>query len=164
MIRLYHGSNQEIDEIDLSFGLPDKDFGRGFYLTHLPHQAERMALSKGSRSLSGKPTVTVFEFDEEEAKRQKLRIKVFEKPSEAWAKFVSENRHASRTGFNHHYDIVIGPVANDSMALQFRLYEQGYITLKQLASRITFPKDNSQHFFATERAIILLRKVEVINL
>lgn len=77
--------------------------------------------------------------------------------------YVSENRHASRTGFTHRYDIVIGPVANDSMALQFRLYEQGYITLKQLASKITFPKDNSQHFFATERAVRLLRKVEVIN-
>ena len=164
MMRLYHGSNQEIDKIDLSLGLPDKDFGRGFYLTHLHHQAERMALSKASRSQGGKPTVTVFDFDEEEAQRQKLRIKVFEKPSEFWAKFVSENRNASRTGFTHHYDIVIGPVANDSMALQFRLYEQGYITLRQLASKITFPKDNSQHFFATERAVKLLRKVEVINL
>ncbi len=164
MMRLYHGSNQEIDKIDLSLGLPDKDFGRGFYLTHLHHQAERMALSKASRSQGGKPTVTVFDFDEEEAQRQKLRIKVFEKPSESWAKFVSENRNASRTGFTHHYDIVIGPVANDSMALQFRLYEQGYITLRQLASKITFPKDNSQHFFATERAVKLLRKVEVINL
>lgn len=163
MTRLYHGSNQEIDKIDLSLGLPDKDFGRGLYLTHLRHQAERMALSKGSRSQGGKPTVTAFEFDEEEARRQKLRIKVFDKPSESWAKFVSENCHASRTGFTHRYDIVIGPVANDSMALQFRLYEQGYITLKQLASKITFPKDNSQHFFATERAVRLLRKVEVIN-
>ena len=41
MTRLYHGSNQEIGEIDLSLGMPDKDFGQGFYLTHLRHQAER---------------------------------------------------------------------------------------------------------------------------
>ena len=41
MIMLYHGSNQEIGEIDLQLGLPDKDFGRGFYLTHLRKQAER---------------------------------------------------------------------------------------------------------------------------
>ena len=164
MTRLYHGSNQEIGEIDLSRGLPDKDFGQGFYLTHLRHQAERMALSKCSRSQGKKPTVTVYDFDEDEARRQRLRIKIFEKPNEAWARFVNDNRHASRTGFTHKYDIVIGPVANDSMAMQFRLFEQGYITLRQLASKITFPKDNSQHFFATERAIRLLRKVEVINL
>ena len=84
MIMLYHGSNQEIGEIDLQLGLPDKDFGRGFYLTHLRKQAERMALSKCQRMM-GKPTVTVYEYDEEEARRQKLRIKVFDKPTEAWA-------------------------------------------------------------------------------
>ncbi|MBP3776640.1 MAG: DUF3990 domain-containing protein [Prevotella sp.] len=164
MIRLYHGSNQEIGEIDLSLGMPDKDFGQGFYLTHLRHQAERMALSKCKRSQGKNPTVTVYEFDEHEARRQKLLIKVFDKPTEAWAKFVSDNRHASRTGFSHNFDIVIGPIADDSMAIQFRLFEQGYITLRQLARKIVFPKNNSQHFFATERAVKLLRKVEVINL
>ncbi|MBP3286773.1 MAG: DUF3990 domain-containing protein [Prevotella sp.] len=164
MIRLYHGSNQEISEIDLSLGMPDKDFGQGFYLTHLRHQAERMALSKCKRSQGKKPTVTVYEFDEEEARRQRLRIKVFDKPTEAWAKFVSDNRHASKTGFSHDFDIVIGPIADDSMAIQFRLYEQGYITLRQLARKIIFPQNNSQHFFATERAVKLLRKVEVLNL
>ena len=161
MIRLYHGSNQEIGEIDLSRGLPGKDFGQGFYL---PHQAERMALSKCKRSQGKSPTVTVFEFDEEEALRQKLRIKVFSKSTEAWAKFVTNNRHASRKGYTHHYDIVIGPVADDSMTLQFRLYEQGLITLRQLVRKITFPHNNSQHFFATERAVSLLRKVDVINI
>lgn len=164
MIRLYHGSNQEIGEIDLSLGMPDKDFGQGFYLTHLRHQAERMALSKCKRSQGKNPTVTVYEFDEDEARRQKLRVKVFDKPTEAWAKFVSDNRHASRTGFSHNFDIVIGPIADDSMAIQFRLFEQGYITLRQLARKIVFPQNNSQHFFATERAVKLLRKVEVINL
>lgn len=73
MITLYHGSNTVIDEIDLRLGMPDKDFGQGFYLTHLRHQAERMALSKCKR-MSGQPTVTVYEFDDEEARRQKLRI------------------------------------------------------------------------------------------
>ena len=164
MIRLYHGSNVAIDEIDFSLSQPDKDFGQGFYLTYLRHQAERMALSKCQRSQGKTPTVTVFEFDEEEAKRLKLRIKVFDRPSETWARFVSDNRHASRNGFTHNYDIVIGPVADDSMAMQFRLYEQGYVTLRQLAKKITFPQKNSQHFFATERAIKLLRKVEVIYL
>ena len=114
--------------------------------------------------MMGKPTVTVYEYDEEEARRQKLRIKVFDKPTEAWAQFVDNNRHASRTGFTHKYDIVIGPIADDSMAMQFRLYEQGFISLRQLARKITFPQQNSQHFFATDRAIRLLKKVEVITL
>lgn len=34
MITLYHGSNIEIQEINLSLCKPGKDFGRGFYLKH----------------------------------------------------------------------------------------------------------------------------------
>ena len=30
---LYHGSNQDIKEIDLTKTRPNKDFGQGFYLT-----------------------------------------------------------------------------------------------------------------------------------
>lgn len=33
MITLYHGSNIGIEHIDLQRCNPDKDFGRGFYLT-----------------------------------------------------------------------------------------------------------------------------------
>ena len=32
MITLYHGSNVAIDEIDLSKGMKDKDFGKAFIL------------------------------------------------------------------------------------------------------------------------------------
>ncbi len=165
MITLYHGSNIEIDQIDLSRGLPDKDFGQGFYLTQLRHQAERMALSKCQRSKTLTPTVTVYEFDDEEAKHQGLHIKEFSpQPTEAWALFVHNNRHASITGFHHDYDIVIGPVANDGVAAQLRLFEMEYITLKQLVQKLTFSQKNSQHFFATERAINLLHKVDVFTL
>ena len=55
MTTLFHGSNIPIDEIDLSKGMLDKDFGQGFYLTHLKHQAERMALSKCQRAKTGTP-------------------------------------------------------------------------------------------------------------
>lgn len=43
-MRPYHGSNVGIERIDLSLAVPFKDFGRGFYLTSMPEQAERMAL------------------------------------------------------------------------------------------------------------------------
>ncbi len=32
-MKLYHGTNQDIEVIDLTKGLAYKDFGRGFYLT-----------------------------------------------------------------------------------------------------------------------------------
>ena len=65
MIRLYHGSNTIIEEIDLSKGRPNKDFGRGFYVTTIKEQAEKMA-RRVARIYGGEPYVTVFEIDEDQ--------------------------------------------------------------------------------------------------
>ena len=43
LVRLYHGSNVDIKEINLAMCRPYKDFGQGFYLTVLREQAEKMA-------------------------------------------------------------------------------------------------------------------------
>lgn len=43
-MKLYHGSNVEIDSINLAMCRPYKDFGKGFYLTDLKEQAEKMAI------------------------------------------------------------------------------------------------------------------------
>ena len=43
---LYHGSNADIDCIDLTRGLRYKDFGKGFYLTSSRDTAVRMAQKK----------------------------------------------------------------------------------------------------------------------
>lgn len=40
---LYHGTNLVIDQIDLSVYRPNKDFGKGFYLTTIEDQAQKMA-------------------------------------------------------------------------------------------------------------------------
>ena len=38
---LYHGSTVEIQEVDLSLSKPNKDFGKGFYLSDNYEQAYR---------------------------------------------------------------------------------------------------------------------------
>ena len=42
MIQLYHGSTVDIARIDLAKSRPNKDFGRGFYLSEVREQAWRM--------------------------------------------------------------------------------------------------------------------------
>lgn len=76
---LYHGSNTAIDGIDLNRCRPYKDFGRGFYLTDIREQAQRMA-ARTARMFSGNPTLTMFEFDLEEAQSSELKVKVFKEP------------------------------------------------------------------------------------
>lgn len=44
---LYHGTNVEFDVIDLTKSKPNKDFGRGFYLSDNYEQALNMAKTKG---------------------------------------------------------------------------------------------------------------------
>lgn len=46
---VYHGSNIEIDTIDLKRCRPYKDFGKGFYVTELKKQAELMAKKEFQR-------------------------------------------------------------------------------------------------------------------
>ena len=40
-MRLYHGSNIAIDNINLAMCRPYKDFGRGFCLTDIEEQAKK---------------------------------------------------------------------------------------------------------------------------
>ncbi len=40
-MRLYHGSNLDIQAIDLALCRTYKDFGRGFYTTELIEQAQK---------------------------------------------------------------------------------------------------------------------------
>ena len=81
---LYHGSNVVIDVIDLARCRPHKDFGKGFYLTSIKDQAEKMA-RRVSLIYGGEPAVTCFETDMEALMRSDLSIRVFEKPDINWA-------------------------------------------------------------------------------
>ncbi len=48
---LFHGTNTDIETIDLSRSLNHKDFGKGFYLTDSRETAIRMAIKKALRYL-----------------------------------------------------------------------------------------------------------------
>ena len=80
MIRLYHGSNVAIEQIDLSRSKRGKEFGQGFYLNANPTQAMEMA-TRTTRFLDeGTPILTCFEFDEDEAKKEGLNVKILPRP------------------------------------------------------------------------------------
>ena len=48
-MKLYHGSNMEIDSIDLSRSKVGKDFGCGFYLSANKQQAVELAERKRNK-------------------------------------------------------------------------------------------------------------------
>lgn len=162
MITLYHGSNVEIDRIDLSRSKRGKDFGRGFYLNANRQQALDMAM-RTVRTLSvGSPVVNAFEFDDSVLNRaEELKVKVFDDYCEEWAEFILMNRSNNSDTQAHPYDIVIGPIANDTVGVQIRRFINGYIPMNVLIEELRFRGNHAvQYFFGTERAIKLLKKVK----
>ncbi len=153
---LYHGSNVPIDKIDLDKSKPNKDFGKGFYLSENETQAMEMARFK-SMQIGGEPVVTKFEFDEAAMQRSNLRIKVFENYSEAWADFVFANREGNEV---ERYDIVYGPIANDKIGLQIRKLKDGSIDKAEFLNRLKYMKGVTyQYFFGSQAAVKHLTKV-----
>lgn len=165
-MRLYHGSNIVIDSINLAMCRPYKDFGQGFYLTDLEEQAEKMA-TRVSKIYGGFPVVNNYEIDDDFRELSDLRIKDFgAHTTEEWAKFIMNNRNRTFTdeksllcNRDNKYDIVIGPVADDNMALLFRQYENEIIDFSTLLKGMIYRKTSSQYSFHTEKSIKLLRKV-----
>jgi hypothetical protein len=158
-MKLYHGTNTTFDHIDLTKSRPNKDFGRGFYLSADYHQALDMATFK-TLQLGGEPLVHTFEFDERALTSADLHVKVFHEYSQEWADFVITNRTNTADSPNHPYDIVIGPIANDRVGLQIRKYMDGDIDFQTFIRRLKYMKGMTiQYYFGTERAIQTLTKL-----
>ena len=166
IMRLYHGSNIVIDNINLAMCRPYKDFGRGFYLTDIEEQAKKMAI-RVAKIYGKKPIVNVYEIADNFKDLDNLKIKNFGiETTEEWAKFVMNNRSRFFTDTkntlcnkDNKYDIVIGPVADDNMALLFRQYENEIIDFETLLKGMIYKKTSSQYSFHTENSVKLLRKV-----
>lgn len=161
-MRLYHGSNTAFKEINLSLCRPNKDFGCGFYLTPDRAAADRMAL-RTVRRFDGRPSVMTFEFDD--SVLEDVPVKRFALPSEEWAMFVMANRRPDAPAEDHNrdnrYGIVIGPVANDDLALLFRQFALGLVTVEMMVREMRYKKLTVQYSFHTPAALAALSFVGV---
>ena len=156
---LYHGSNVDIESIDLSRSSVGKDFGCGFYLTANKEQAERMG-KRRARLYGGEMVVSSFEFDEKAAREAGMNIKVFESYSKEWADFILANRKNDTRTQIHVFDIVHGPITNDDVGYQIRRLLAGLITIETFLNELKFKEGVTyQYLFATERSVQFLKKL-----
>lgn len=160
---LYHGSNADIETIDLDKGLRYKDFGKGFYVTPDKATAIRMA-TKNARLFGGTSTLITYEMDES-VFQSDLKIKVFpEKACVEWLLFVDANRNRKNEEPIHDYDIVIGPIANDGVVLQLTNYREGIYSPEEVARLLQDRYLDQQYYFGTERGLRFLHKTNVETL
>lgn len=159
-MRLYHGTNIQFEEIDLTKSLPNKDFGQGFYLSDKYEQAEELANIKVSR-LGGEKIVQEYAFGDAHFTSGELNVKKFTEYSKEWAEFVLMNRRNVTKQNLHHYDLVIGPIANDRVGLQIFRYLEGDIDFDTFLNKLKYMKGATfQYFFGTEKAIKLLKRIK----
>ena len=162
---LYHGSNIEIESIDLNKCRPFKDFGRGFYTTPLQEQAWAMARRTVRIYKEGTPCITEFFFDDAILGDIRYNIKRFQKPDFEWARFVINNRNHNLGDFtgsdcnaDSKYDIVTGPVANDDITALMNIYLAGILSDEALTKELTFRELSDQVSFHSARSINCLQK------
>lgn len=159
-MNLYHGTNTDIIEIDLSKGNKYKDFGQGFYLTSDRATAVRMATKK-ARLFGGQPTLITYEFDES-ALDSDLKIKCFPaKATAEWLKFVAANRDKDCPDKPHNYDIISGPIADDGVVLTLTNFQDGIYTPEQAAIALQDKYLDQQYYFGSKAALTFITKIKV---
>lgn len=152
---LFHGGSHIIQTPEIREPNRTLDFGKGFYVTSSQHQAERWV--KGH--LKGKfkvGYVNSYEFDMDELPSD-FKVKLFREADEEWIDFVLSNRLT--LGFQHDYDVVFGPVANDNVYAQITLFEGGIISKQSLIEELKAYKLVDQYLFHTGRSLAYLRYI-----
>ena len=140
---LYHGSYLQVSQPLAKAGRKNLDFGHGFYLTIIKEQAEawaRIIASRKGRNI--KPVVSVFQFDEEKAKVDGIRFKVFDAYDIEWLDYVVDCRKGKDV--SNDFDAVEGGVANDNVIDTVKDYEKGVITAEQALGQLKYKKVNHQ--------------------
>ena len=140
-MKLYHGSNVEVVFPKIISNGFYKDFGYGFYCTVLEKQAKRWALTKRNSHI-----VNVYQWKNSNLD---LRILKFDEMNEEWLSFVVD----CRTGKSHNYDIVEGPMADDTIWNYVEDYIKGEISQMAFWELVKFRSPTHQIVFCTEKAL-----------
>ena len=145
---LYHGSKEVVDSPEIRIQKYNKDFYFGFYCTVFPEQAVRWATR-----FDGVGYLNEYEYNPDE----NLRIKRFPQMTEEWLDFIV----SCRMGQPHEYDIVEGPMANDTIFNYVQDFVDGKITREAFWALAKFKKPTHQISFHTVRALTTLAFVKV---
>jgi len=115
MQTLFHGNRVVVEYPEIRVQRYQKDFFWGFYCTQIEQQTVRWATKFGSTGV-----INVYSFDNEAP----LSIKRFPKMSDEWLDFVA----ACCSGVPHSFDVVEGPMADDTIFNYVQSFRDGEIS------------------------------------
>ena len=157
-MKLYHGSLVEVKNPKILTSGRVGDFGRGFYTTSSLEQARRWAQIRAQKERSASGTVTVFEAPDTLLENPELKIRIYPKADSQWLDFVMENR--KNPDFEHHFDLVSGPVANDRVYVCLNALENGTADRATVLRRLKTFVLADQILFHTAKSLLFLEYVQ----
>jgi len=159
---LYHGSTEIVESPKIIISDKFLDFGYGFYTTTSKEQAIRWAKIKKKRIKTENSYLNIYDIDDFVFSNNLFSILNFDNPNREWLKFVIGNRQGNIT---HNYDIIRGPVANDTLYQTFVVYESGILTLEETIKRLKVNKLYDQLSFHTEIALenLKFKEIKLLN-
>ena len=137
---LYHGSREIVKYPEIRKAQYHKDFYFGFYCTKLPNQAKRWASRYGIKGY-----LNSYEY----TPNYELKYLIFEEMSEEWLDFIV----ACRSGKPHTYDIVEGPMADDTIWNYVDDFTRGEISRTAFWELVKFKYPTHQIVFCSEKAL-----------
>ena len=160
MSKIYHGSFEVVESPEIRQPNRSLDYGSGFYTTTSYEQAKKLVERRMKDKGMAVGYVNVYELND--IALENMKVLSFEKPTVEWVNFVMKNR--TERGFSHDYDIVYGPVADDSVYTQFTLYEGGIISMTTLIQELKTYKLVDQFLFHTEKSLTAIKFIESIEI
>jgi len=156
---VYHGSDQIIKVPELRQPTRTLDFGTGFYTTTNKEQAIDFAIKVYERSFRARNIpqgkfVSVYDVDYEAMQRE-LDVLHFGSATEEWFDFVIANRRSTWQGKK--YDIIYGPVANDTIYRTLIAFENGILSKDETIAKLKAYQLFDQMTFASEQALPFLK-------
>ena len=142
-MEIYHGSTVIVENPEIRIEKFNKDFYFGFYCTVMEQQAIRWATRFGDG------IVNVFEY----VPNDSLKILKFEKMTEEWLDFII----ACRSGTPHDWDIVEGPMADDTIYNYIQEFQDGKISREAFWTLAKFRYPTHQISFNTKKALETLK-------
>lgn len=141
-IELYHTGFEIIPEPDIRVGRKNADFGQGFYLSGDAEFSRRWAKERRDR----KTYINRYALDTDG-----LRVKRLSRDSE-WFGYIFDNR-AWRPDSLADYDVIIGPIANDTIYDTWGIITSGLITGEQALRLLSAGPSYEQTVIKTERGL-----------
>jgi len=163
-MKVYHGSYIKVDKIDLSKCKPNKDFGKGFYVTKFRNHAEEWARIIGEK-YGTDGFVSEFEFYESDFTKSICKIKHFDAYNEEWLDFVVENRDKKSETPTYEIVMISEPII-EKLIVDFNFDEEK-------ATNLFFDSDTYSKLSDTELKLyeknwaevyqLLLNELNIIN-